>query len=123
MLLDEKYAALLAGAGFLALGRGRTDKAGAIFDAMSAEWPHRFAPLLGKSLVLILAGEPEKGAQLLEKEAASQQADPLWGAFHALALAEAGKTGDAREELSALLSSDPEHPDKAMARALFSQIG
>ena len=123
MLLDEKYAALLASAGFIALGRGRADKAGAIFDAMVAEWPHRLAPWLGKSLALILAGEPEKGAQLLEKEGASHRADPVWGAFHALALAEAGKTGDAREELTALLSSGPEHPEKAMARALFSQIG
>ena len=123
MLLDEKYAALLAGAGFIALGRGRADKAGAIFDAMAAEWPHRLAPLLGKSLVLMLAGEPEKSALLLEKEGASHQGDPVWSAFHALALAEAGRTGDARKELSALLASAPEHPDMTMVRALLSQIG
>ena len=123
MLLDEKYAALLATAGFIALGRGRMDKAGAVFDAMAAEWPHRLAPLLGKSLLLILAGEPEKGAQLLEKADASHRADPVRIAFHALALAEADKTAEAREALSGLLSSDPEHPDKAVARALFSQIG
>ena len=123
MLLDEKYAALLASAGFIALERGLAGKAGPMFDAMAAAWPHRLAPLLGKALVLILTGEPEKSAQLLEKEGASHRADPVWRAFHALALAEAGKTADALEELAPVLSFEPERPDKAMARALYSQIG
>jgi thioredoxin-like negative regulator of GroEL len=122
MALPDAYVALLAASGFLSLTLGRRDRAEKIFNALTARWPERLAPLLGRCLGLILADEPEKAILLLEKEGAGHRADPAWGGFHALALAEAGRTGAAREELTSLLAHDPDHPDKAMAKALLTHL-
>ena len=122
MALPDPYAALLAASGFLSLSLGRRDRAEKIFNALSARWPERLAPLLGRCLGFILANEAERAVFLLEKEGAAHRSDPTWGGFHALALAEAGRKGAAREELTSLLAHDPDHPDKAMAKALLAHL-
>jgi thioredoxin-like negative regulator of GroEL len=122
MALPDPYAALLAASGFLSLTIGRRDRAEKIFNALAERWPERLAPLLGRCLGLILADEAEKAIVLMEKEGAAHRNEPAWGGFHALALAEAGRTGAAREELTGLLARDPDHPDKAMAKALLAHL-
>ena len=122
MALPDAYAALLAASGFLSLSFGRRDQAEKIFNALSARWPKRLAPLLGRCLGFILANEPERAIVIMEREGASHRSDPAWGGFYALALAEAGRTGAARDELTTILAQDPDHPDKVMAKALLAHL-
>ncbi len=123
LALDEKYAPLLAGAGFVALEVGRREKAERIFDALAAQWPARLAPILGKSLTLVLAGKPEEAVRLLENDGLAHKKDPLWASFHALALAETGQAEAARAKLKALLAEAPGHQDTGMAKALLHHLG
>ena len=72
--------------------------------------------------VLLEAGRPDEALKVLRK-AQVRAADNPWVRYHtALALAELGRDGEARELLAALLSSDTSFEKRTEARALLDRL-
>jgi Flp pilus assembly protein TadD len=108
----------LSDLGFIALFRGATDHAAAIFEAVQAARPGKEAGLIGTALVALMRGELDDATRILSS---SRPTDAVQ-TFLAVALFRKGDIAEATDILSTVLRDTGDPACRSMAESVLNEL-